>query len=212
MAQITDYTTLKDNAAGWLTRASDTDFTTDVPTMIQLAEQRLRRDPRLRKLQYRGAFTISANGDSLPSDFKSLDSWVYLGESLYGPIETVGFDKLAELRGRFGPTGQPRYATIIDGSTVQYAPGPDATYTSYMTYNRKITALSSSNTSNWLLADHPDIYLFATLAEAEPWLRDDERAALWESKLENAIAGALLEYQDKHFSGNLVMQRNRMGV
>jgi hypothetical protein len=49
-------------------------------------------------------------------------------------------------------------------------------------------ALSDAAATNALLADHPDAYLFATLCEAGPFLRDAELAAAYEARLERAIA------------------------
>lgn len=39
--------------------------------------------------------------------------------------------------------------------------------------------LSDSNTSNWILADYPDIYLYGALMEAAPYLHDDARVTIW---------------------------------
>ena len=53
---------------------------------------------------------------------------------------------------------------------------------------RDIDSLSVSNTTNWVLANHPDVYLFGALAEAAPYLGNDERSVLWQSKYQAAFA------------------------
>jgi hypothetical protein len=48
-------------------------------------------------------------------------------------------------------------------------------------------ALSNTAPSNALLTDYPDVYLFATLCEAAPFLRDAELAGAYQARLERAI-------------------------
>lgn len=186
MAQITDYASLQANVISWLNRVGDTGLAADVPTMIQMAEASLRRDVRVRKLTNRGTFTITADGDALPDDFGELDSWEHEGPTWYGPIELVG--DIEEVKLAYGATeaGTPRYATIKDGQ-VYYAPEPSGTFATRMSYRRKLTALSGVNTTNWLLDSHPDIYLYATLKEAAPYLQEDGRVAMWADRLERAL-------------------------
>ena len=43
-------------------------------------------------------------------------------------------------------------------------------------------ALSNLNSSSWLLAAAPDLYLFGALAEAHGFVKDAESLALWKSR------------------------------
>jgi hypothetical protein len=47
--------------------------------------------------------------------------------------------------------------------------------------------LTVSNTSNWLLADSPDIYLYASLLQAAPYLQDDQRITVWAALYTSAL-------------------------
>jgi hypothetical protein len=49
-------------------------------------------------------------------------------------------------------------------------------------YFQKVPALSDSAATNWLLAAHPDLYLFGSLVEAEMFGVNDERAPLWKAR------------------------------
>lgn len=51
-----------------------------------------------------------------------------------------------------------------------------------------LTPLSDSNPSNWLLARRADIYVYATLLQAEAHIVNDARLPLWKSALDEAIA------------------------
>jgi hypothetical protein len=79
---------------------------------------------------------------------------------------------------RFPGAGKPRFYTIV-GNQFEFIPTPDAEYFAELTYYAKIPPLSDSNTSNWLLAYAPDLYLYGALIEAEPYLKNDERIGVW---------------------------------
>jgi hypothetical protein len=55
------------------------------------------------------------------------------------------------------------------------------------TYYIKIPALSDSATTNWLLTDHPDLYLYASLEQCAKYLRDVEGALAWRAERESLI-------------------------
>lgn len=48
-----------------------------------------------------------------------------------------------------------------------------------MYYYERITKLSSSNASNWLLLNAPNVYLYGSLIHAAPYIRDDQRLGMW---------------------------------
>jgi hypothetical protein len=198
--QITDYASLQTQIENVLNRD---DIDADAPLLIQLAEQALARDERCRKLQYKGTFSIAAEGDSLPADYDHLEDWYHDGPTYYGPIEIVPANVLPIYNAKYGGSGVPRVAAVIEGA-VYYGPSTDGAYSTTMSYWRKILPLSTTQTTNWLLLDSPDIYLFAALAEAEPFLKNDSRVALWQSKLERALEMLDSETKRKQFSGKMV--------
>jgi hypothetical protein len=119
---------------------------------------------------------------------------------------------IGQLRGtRFGgATGVPQYAAIIDG-TARYAPLPNDTYTTQMIYWRKVAALSDSNVTNWLLEDHPDIYVYGSLVHSAPYLKDDNRLAMWQALLDQAVAELDMATEEEQFSGSLRRQFRPIG-
>jgi hypothetical protein len=76
--------------------------------------------------------------------------------------------------------GQPVVYTIV-GDAIQLGPTPDAVYTVSLDYYQRFAALSTTPT-NWLLTNHPSVYLFAALAEASGYVFNDERIPTWEAK------------------------------
>ena len=57
-----------------------------------------------------------------------------------------------------------------------------------MVYYYKPDLLSDSNTSNLFLANCPDLLLYGALAEAVPYLMNDERLATWSALYDRGLA------------------------
>ena len=72
-----------------------------------------------------------------------------------------------------------------------------------MTYWRKINNLSATITTNWLLDEAPDIYLYGCLLESAPYLKDDERLGTWMSLYESRVEKLWIAEQDKQFGGSI---------
>jgi len=92
----------------------------------------------------------------------------------------------------------PYYYTII-GYEFQFAPTPDSSKTLQLLYYAKPTYISSTTSSNLYLANYSDALLYATLAEAEPYLFDDQRIQVWASMYDRAIANIMSSDIGKKF-------------
>jgi hypothetical protein len=176
---LTTYGGLKTAVASWLKRS---DLTSNIPDLISLAEARIARDLRIRAQISFDTLTTSKSVDyvTLPSDFLEVENI-----SLEGDFERpLTYETPEQLDARF-PLGsqydRPAAYTII-GSRIVFGPAPDAAYSIKFTYYARFDALSADADTNWILTNHPSVYLFAALAEAAPFILDDERATLWEAK------------------------------
>jgi len=167
---------LREAVAAWLDRD---DLNDRIPDFIRLAEARFRREIVRTEQE-----TIVSLPGTLPSDFDSARA-VYLTDA-----PTIALTQIspAELRGRYsGPgTGPPQVYAISAGQII-VGPPPNAAYAATLLYNRKIPALGSSVQTNWLLDDHPDLYLFGTLLHAEFFGWNDDRLPLIKSAVDEAI-------------------------
>jgi hypothetical protein len=83
--------------------------------------------------------------------------------------------------------GRPKFYAHI-GELFELFPTPDQTYTMELIYYQDIPKLSASQTTNWLLGDAPDAYLYGSLMQAAPYLGEDERVAIWSSLYAKAVA------------------------
>lgn len=169
-----------------------------------MAEKRLQRDTRLKQTTAR-SFTAAENYE-LPSDFNGLLELYHDGASQFGRIALVSLGEIAERKRRHGDTGVPRFVAVIDEADTQYlrfAPEPSGTYTLRMTYDTEIEPLSDTVATNWLLAQAPDLYLWACLSVAEGFLQEDERVALWKSEYEQAADEFAKNKKRREYSGPL---------
>ena len=178
---ITTYADLQAAAANWLVRA---DLTVRIPEFIALAEARLNRVLRVRLAETEVALTsgIGVRLIPLPAGFtEPLRVWRVRPEGREElPFVEAGLMAVSAARG-------PPRAWGIDGATLVFDRPCDAVYDVVLRM-LKAFALSDVAPINELLAGAPDVYLFATLCEAAPFLRDGELAQAYETKLARAIA------------------------
>jgi hypothetical protein len=52
---------------------------------------------------------------------------------------------------------------------------------------QKIPALTNSNTSNWVLASYPSVYLFGALQEANMYVKNTGEATMWNGRFESVL-------------------------
>ena len=166
---------LKTTIADYLNRD---DLTSIIPSFITLAEAKFNRKLRVRQMVKRATAAIDTQYFAFPSDF------LQAKELQLNTNPITYLDYVTQNQGDYSSAneyitvGKPVKYTII-GTQIQVIPTPDTSYTGELTYYGKIPALSDSNTSNWLLAYAPDLYLYGALLEASPYLKDDERLAVW---------------------------------
>jgi hypothetical protein len=181
---ISNYSTLQASIGDWLNRS---DLTAVIPDFITLAEAQFNRNIRHRRMVERATATLDSEYSAVPADW--LESIRYqINTNPITVMEFVSPDQAALLKGANGTTGKPIYYTQI-GQQFQVVPAPDSgsAYTGELTYYATIPALSVSNTTNWLLTDSPDLYLYGALLQAAPYLQDDQRLSTWGTLYERCL-------------------------
>ena len=185
---ITTYAELQSSIADWLLRD---DLTSVIPTFISLAEAKFNRRIRDYRMVKRATAEVDTAYFAIPSDWQE-NIRFQLNTSPITTLEYVTPDQAAEEKRLYNSSGRPAFFTMI-GDQFQIVPAPDSTYDAELTYYAKIPALSGSNTSNWLLEKAPDIYLYAALMEAAPYLDDDARVQVWGGMLEQSMNAIQIE-------------------
>jgi hypothetical protein len=177
---ITTYAELQAAAANWLVR---TDLTARILEFIALAETRLNRVLRARLAEVERTLTAvpGARTIPLPVGFaEPLALWIVRETRR----ETLPFIE-PSLMGVSSLQGEP-CAWSIDGANLAFDRPCDQAYGFVLRMLSKF-ALSDTAPTNALLSDCPDAYLFATLCEAAPFLRDADLVSSYEGRLERAL-------------------------
>lgn len=176
MSAITDYASLQTAVASWLHR---TDLAPFIADFIALAEARMSSDIAARPMDVRTSLVTTAGSAyvSLPVDMLEMRRLILSAD----PVIALRYESpdqlLADRTGSV--SGRPVKFSVI-GPQLQLAPVPDASYTLELTYQQRIPALSSINTTNWLLTAFPNVYLYAALCAAQPFIMNDARIPTFE--------------------------------
>ena len=176
---LTTYTELKSSLADWLNR---TDLTSAIADFISLAEAQMERQLRTRQMIVRAtaSFAAAAEYGTVPDDFLETKS-IKLDTN---PVTSLSFQTIEGMDQLSNTTylssGKPLYFTVV-GNQFRLLPIPDGAYTADLVYYAKLTKLSSTVATNWLLTQAPDVYLYGSLLQAAPYLQDDARISVWSS-------------------------------
>ena len=203
---ITTYTELKTSIADWLNR---TDLTSVIPDFITFAEHRMNGDVRIKEMEGRqtAAASTSSRYLALPTRFLEMKR-LQLNTSPVHILQFVPHQQIEDYY-RSGPD-EPDYYTII-GSEIEFDTTPDSAYTVEMSLWVQCDALSGSVSTNAILTNYPNIYLYASMLEAEIYLQNDSRAALWAQKYMDAVDKANKKDRAGRWSaGPLIMRSGQM--
>lgn len=201
---LATYSDLLASVATWLNRS---DLTAVIPDFVTLAEGRIARDLRLRKQVITTTLTTVGGVQtvSLPSDFLEAENITLSGTNPPGAMSIVTPEILDRKYPDAYVTGQPQvYAIIAD--TIAFGPTPDDAYPVRLDYYQRLTELSSSST-NWLLTNHPSIYLNACLAEGSAYLMDADKAQAYDARYRADVADLQLRDDAALRSGSAMRVR-----
>lgn len=159
--ELADYTALLAAIALWSNR---TDLTAVLPTCVRLFEARCNRQLRVSAMEAPLTSTALADGAvALPTGFLAFKELRYDGSPSY----TLEPRPLEWVRNQSAAADRPGYFAITDTQVVCWPTSGSIVGT----YYEEIPSLAV-NSTNWLLVDHPDAYLFGALEEVGLFIRD----------------------------------------
>ena len=195
---ITTYTELQSAITDFLNRD---DLSAAVPTFISLAEADIQRRVRHWRMEKRSTAELDTQYSAIPADFVEVIRF-YITSGDTKPLELISQGELLDRkRKNLNTSGSPSYYAITAGE-IEVFPVPDGTYDLELYYISRIPALSDSNTSNWLLAQYQDAYLYGSLVHSAPYLKDDARVTVWAALYQSAIDAINAESERSKFGGS----------
>lgn len=200
---LTTYAELKASVADWVNRD---DLTAAIPSFIALAEADMNRKLKDWRMDVVLPVTLSGQYTALPSGWLSTTRL-----NLTTPtsrLDLASDGALAEMRFQRGDvTAKPTHYAHTAGSIEVY-PTPDASYAAELVYRAKIASLSDAAPSNWLLAAAPDAYLYGSLMQSAPYLKDDQRITVWGALYAEAVNSLNSASEDAKVSAAGLRLRN----
>ena len=195
---ITTYAELKTSITDFLNRD---DLTTVAPTFISLAEADMQRRVRHWRQEKRSNANLNSRYSDVPGDFLEVIRFGVTGDN-NSTLEMISQSQMLDRRMQNGNTsGSPRYYALTAGE-IELFPSPSAITSTELYYYSKIDPLSDSTASNWMLANHPDAYLYGSLVHSAPYLADDSRITMWAALYQAAIDAINAESESVKFGGS----------
>jgi len=195
-ANLSNYAGLQLAVSDWLARP---DLDVVIPEFIQLAEAKLKRkfrDVTSLSVSNTTNWLLTANPDVYLYG-ALVESQPYLKDDVRIPVWTQIFEKaVVEVRRPNTSANFTNYAGLqLAVSDWLNRPDLDNAIPNFIELAeaklqrrfRSVTALTTQNTTNWLLDAHPDAYLYGALVEAQPYLMDDVRVQVWLVAFEKVV-------------------------
>jgi hypothetical protein len=161
--------------------------TTTLDYIIELAEARVYRDLRASTMVSDLSVVLASNEAALPADLIELRQ-VYFADK--APLEVVPLDRLRRLAADGYGGGTARYCAQDGDSLVFW---PEASGTLLGSYYAKPEPLVTVTPFSDALTFHryPDVFVFAALVEAMPFLGMEAKPLLWGQRYQQALQDAM---------------------
>jgi hypothetical protein len=197
MATTMTFETLKEDVRRYLERgatlASDAVVYEQIPRLINLAERRIARELKIQGFinVVTDTLTIGQSVYAKPDRWRDTVS-INIGTGTGNAQRTPVFARSYEYLRSYWPDESQR-ATPLFYADYNYqnwliAPTPDAAYPIEILYYELPPLLDDVTQTNWLTEYAPQVLLYATLVEATPFLKNDERIPVWQNMYDRAAA------------------------
>ena len=155
--------------------------------IISSGEQRIYRDLRSSTQDTALSLTTTSNLVTLPSDFIELKGAPYIGTfavATYAPWEAI--QNMIQIATGYTAGGLVRYSFQSDKMIFFPVQADGVTVTGQ--YYKRFTDISGG--LNALFTRHPDVFMYAALAESAPFLGEMARLEIWEKKYIELVESA----------------------
>ncbi len=201
MAIINSYATLQTAIADYLNRG---DLTTFLPNFTQAAESKLYKALRIRAMETALSGTIASGVLAVPNDYVELKR-AHVVLSPVQQLQRVAPEWIYTQYAVRSGSAIPKYIAREAGNFI-FGPYP-ANHDVAGIYYARLPALSASNTTNWFTANAPDLLLYGSLLEAEPFIVNDPRLPVWKAFYDSAFQTVVDEERRESRSGSVPAMR-----
>lgn len=164
-----------------------------IPRLITLAERRITADLKLQGF----IVAVTSVMQSGVAVYPKPDRWretisINFGTGTQNNTRKPLFARSYEYIRNYWPndtqTDEPKFYADYDYKNWIVCPTPDEDYPFEVMYYELPALLSTENQTNWLTEYAPQLLLYGTLLEATPFLKNDERIAVWQGFYDRSLA------------------------
>jgi hypothetical protein len=187
MATTTTFTTLQQDIRRYLERgftlASDAIVYEQIPRLINLAERRIARELKIEGLinVVTSTMQVGLAVYPKPDRWRTTVSFNYGISNEYQQLFPRSYEYVRSYWPNRDETGVPLFYADYDYNNWIVSPTPDQAYPFEVLVYQLLPLLDDTNQTNWLTDYAPQVLLYASLLEATPFLKNDERIAVWQS-------------------------------
>jgi len=188
MAAVMTYTSLAADIESYLER-TDTATIDKIPTFIMLAEQVIAS-----QIKFLGNLTVNEStmvqGNPViakPARWHKTVSMNVTIDGVKSPVFLRKYEYLREYWPEATNEDVPKFYADYDYTHWLIAPTPAAAYDFEVLYYERVQPLDVSNQTNWFTEYAPQAMLYGSLLQAMPFLKNDERMAMWRAEYDLII-------------------------
>jgi hypothetical protein len=196
---ISTYDELVTAVGSWIKRS---DLTASIPDFVRMGELRIYRDLRVRAMEATLNSAIASGVVAVPSGYVAMKH-AYIDGTPVQKLQRKDAEWVYQNYPVRSASGQPKFFAR-EADNFIFGPYPDDGYTVKGIYYKRLTALGTSNQTNWFTENAPDLLLWAALVEAEPFVMNDARTALWAGKYETTKERIQREDDAEDSSGSVL--------
>lgn len=188
MAVALTYSLLVAQIPGYSER-SDAAFAAMVPTFVMLAENRLAAEVKQQGFQSVVSGTLAVGNPVMakPAFWRETISFTYKDPVLgWAPLRLRALEYVKNFWPVAASIAPPRFYADYNASNFYVAPSPDYAYPFELAYYARLEPLDATNQTNWLTLNAPQLLLYASMLEANLWLKNTDKVAFWQGLYESA--------------------------
>jgi hypothetical protein len=203
MPQAMTFASLQNDVRSYLERGAsavtDPLVYAQIPSLINFAERRISRDLKIQGFQTVVVTNLQAGVAVLakPDRWRETIS-MNIGTGTGSNTRVQLFSRVYEYVRSYWPndtlTEEPVFYADYNYTNWIIAPTPNSAYPIEILYYELPVLLDENTQTNWLTQYAPNLLLYATLLEATPFLKNDERIPVWQSMY--AMAAQALQGED----------------
>jgi hypothetical protein len=188
-----NYSTVVSTSLAYSDR-KDQDTANMIDLFIAIVESRINRVLHIEDMSTRYQFPNPNPADGrypLPIDFSKMQDICIVNVQTPTSRQTLSLLNPEQMNNATNTTNidniNKLFYNIIASDIVVQRPLVDGTDILEICYYANIKPLTSSNTTNWISLNHPDLYVFGILVEINSYAKDPTATQLWNTRFEEVV-------------------------